>query len=154
MWYQKENPCVISLWLSSCSCEVLAQPSLWKQNVVFQKVCKYWTACCQGGASLSCSASISHILRGSRKWSTGLLQQELIKILPVMFGLTATRAVGVSNSFQKAGISEYLHFVIIVPSFFTLAMRKHYWDLLELQDCNWNWCLIHYFLKIQVIFET
>lgn len=41
MWcvVPEQNPCVISLWLSSCSqsCEALAQPSLWKQDVVFQK---------------------------------------------------------------------------------------------------------------------
>lgn len=84
--------------------------------------CKF---CSQGGASLSCSASISQILRGSRKWSMSSLQQELIKLLPAMFGLTATtRAEGVSNSSQKAGISEYLNCAIIVPSFFTLAPEK------------------------------
>lgn len=114
--------------------------------------CKY---CCQGGASLSCSASISHILRGSRKWSISLLQRELIKLSPAMFGLTAAVwAMGVSNLFQKAGISEYLNFAVIFPSFFTLATEKALLGSFRAAGVqlkvHWKWCLIHCFLKTQV----
>lgn len=115
--------------------------------------CKY---CCQGGASLSCSASSPTSSGEAESGASVFYSGSWSKLFsPAMFGLTAAVwAMGVSNLFQKAGISEYLNFAVIFPSFFTLATEKALLGSFRAAGVqlkvHWKWCLIHCFLKTQV----